>query len=183
MKQIRTKLEFLESKENKRIITVKHSKDIKIFIENRKNHQRWYDSNRQLTDKYIDYIVILIPKEITTQEVIKNIKNSIDRDGVVFAGFEVKEKKKHYEISGYNRIFFSWMILPKLLPLENFIIVSEYVLPLEKGEMGYYINPKGIQVGYNLLGLVIELLYLLFSKIRSIINRMREVTYDYKKND
>lgn len=34
MKQTKTKLEFLESKGNKRIIKIKHSKDIKIFIEN-----------------------------------------------------------------------------------------------------------------------------------------------------
>lgn len=73
MKQTKTKLEFLESKANKRIIKIKHSKDIKIFIENRENHQKWYDSNRQLTDRYIDYIVILVPKNISLKD-IKDIE-------------------------------------------------------------------------------------------------------------
>lgn len=73
MKQTKTKLEFLESKGNKRIIKIKHSKDIKIFIENRENHQKWYDSNRQLTDRYIDYIVILVPKNISLKD-IKDIE-------------------------------------------------------------------------------------------------------------
>lgn len=69
---MKTKLEFLEEID-KKIVKIKHSEDIKIFKENRKNHQEWYDINRNLIYENIDYIVILIPKNISLKE-IKDIE-------------------------------------------------------------------------------------------------------------
>lgn len=88
-----TKLEFL-NEIDKRIVKIRHSNDIKIFIENRKNHQKFYNVNNDLVDIYIDYIVILIPKNKVSLEDMEKAFRLIKRGEVISAGFE-KNIKTH----------------------------------------------------------------------------------------
>ena len=160
MKQIKTKLEFLDEFD-KRIIKIKHSEDIEVFVKNRKNHQKIY-REKNLKEEYVDYIVILIPKSKISKGDIKRLQDKIYKDTMLISGFQCKEIDECYEISGYNKVSFAHWIVPELrnitsLNKKDFSIVSEFVLPIEKGRLGSYNYPTFFQTIYNFLGLIVEL--------------------------
>ena len=165
---MKTKLEFLEEID-KRIVKIKHSEDIKIFKENRKNHQEWQDINGSLIDKNVDYIIILISKEKISLKDIEDIERGLKRDEMIITGYQFWEADDYYEISAYNSVAFAKWVLPAIenshfFSKKDFSVISHYVLPTGKDDSGYYVNPRGFQLVYNFGSFIKEIIYSLKEK-------------------
>lgn len=98
------------------------------------------------------------------------------RDEKLITGFQIQELDEYYEISTYNKVSFVTWVLPAienshLFSKKDFSVISHYVLPTEKDDTGYYVNPRGFQFVYNFGSFIKETIYSLKEKKKNIRNK------------
>jgi hypothetical protein len=132
----------------KRKAILRHSKDVRITREKRKNHLVWTDHNDQII-KDADYIVIRYPDTMKIDLSLFDIRG--DRYGAI--GFCVNKIAGEIEVLLYDQPTFTWHAYG--LSKTGIFHYTQRTVPNFKatGELfSYYMNPEGFwQVGYDLI--------------------------------
>lgn len=165
---MKTIFSFTESLSKQKVI-LKHSKDVKIYKETRKDHIEWKDAegNHLINRRYI---VIRYPKT----KVLDWSQWKTDNDDRYDLGFLMNHVGEEIELLLYDRFTFTW----RLYELERVGLfrVSQRVIPdwKEWGELfPCYINSRGIKEWtYNIIFGMIQLPFVLY---KDYMDRKREV--------